>query len=218
MNSETDLLLSTAYLPPVEYMALLVTQTSINIEAHETFLKQSYRNRCNIMTANGCLSLTIPVNKPNGNKTKTKDIQIQNSEEWFTNHWRAIVSAYSGSPFFLYYKDDFEDFYSGRYNNLLEYNTLLITKVLYILNTVAEINLTDSFNSPQGLKHDYRYSISPKKSYLIEEFEEYVQVFSNKFKFVPNLSILDLLFNLGPETKEYLLGAADKIVRKSNYS
>ncbi len=122
MQTEPTILLSTAYLPPVEYMALLLKYGNAIIEKEETYPKQTYRNRCSILTANGILNLSIPVSKPNGNNTKTKDISIINSSTWYTNHWRAMSSAYSGSPFFLYYKDYLQKFFIGKYDNLLEYN------------------------------------------------------------------------------------------------
>ncbi len=198
--------MSTAYLPPIEYFALLLSENKIIIEKEETYPKQTYRNRCRILTANGILNLSIPVSKPNGNNTKTKDITIINTDRWFTNHWRAINSAYSGSPFFLYYKDDLQEFFSGRYDNLLKFNTELTIVLLNLIGISTTLTYSDSFAIPgqTNLPVDARYSITPKKEIASKNFEEYTQVFSSKFSFIPNLSIIDLLFNLGPETKEYL--------------
>lgn len=198
--------MSTAYLPPIEYMAYLLTRENVIIEKEETYPKQTYRNRCCILTANGILNLSIPVSKPYGNNTKTKDVTIINSDRWFTNHWRTISSAYSGSPFFLYYKDEFQEFFTGSYNNLLEFNTKLTNELLTLIGINCKIVYSDSFLIPgqANLPLDARYSINPKKEVESKNFEEYTQVFSTKFNFIPNLSIIDLLFNLGPETRGYL--------------
>ncbi|NQU35175.1 MAG: WbqC family protein [Bacteroidetes bacterium] len=209
MHLIPELLLSTAYLPPIEYMALIAHSKNVIIEKEESYPKQTYRNRCRIMTANGILNLTIPVLKTNGNNTKTKDIIVLNNDRWFINHWRAMCSAYSGSPFFLYYKDDIEHFFTGEYDNLLIFNTTLLNKICEIIGLDFNVLYSDSFLVPDienydNMRLDYRYSISPKIESNPVIFEHYTLVFSNKFSFTPNLSILDLLFNLGPETKGYL--------------
>ena len=204
MHTEYNILLSTAYLPPIEYMGALLKTENITIEKEETYAKQTYRNRCRILSANGILDLSIPVNKVNGNNTKTKDITILNSDRWFVNHWRAINSAYSGSPFFLYYKDDLKEFYTGKYENLLEFNTELTNKLLNLIGIVCKLKYSDLFTLPNEMSYDARYSITPKTEVDSLYYNEYTQVFSNKFSFIPNLSIIDLLFNLGPEAKEYL--------------
>lgn len=204
MQTEPTILLSTAYLPPVEYMALLLKYGNAIIEKEETYPKQTYRNRCSILTANGILNLSIPVSKPNGNNTKTKDISIINSSTWYTNHWRAMSSAYSGSPFFLYYKDYLQKFFIGKYDNLLEYNTELMKVLISLVGIDCEITYSNSFVKPNSITNDARYSVTPKKKTYINSYNKYIQVFSNKFDFIPNLSIIDLLFNLGPEAKDYL--------------
>jgi len=204
MHKKSTILLSTAYLPPIEYMALFLKYENVIIEKEETYPKQTYRNRFKIMSANGILNLPIPVNKTNGNNTKINEITISNTDLWYVNHWRAINSAYSGSPFFLYYKDDFTKFYSGKYQNLLEFNSELIAVLLSLIGIRCNISFSNSFEVPDAKSHDLRYTISPKKENKAYNYKKYVQVFSNKFEFVPNLSIIDLLFNLGPETKDYL--------------
>ena len=205
MQQESKILMSTAYIPTIEYMAIMMKYGKIIIEKDETYPKQTYRNRCKILSANGILDLSIPVNKTHGNNTKTKDITIINSSKWFTNHWRAITSAYSGSPFFLYYKDDLEGFFMGKYDNLLEFNTEFTKELLKLIRIDCEIEYSESFSTPEPESPiDVRYSITPKIEVNPKYFTEYIQVFSNKFHFSPNLCIIDLLFNLGPETKDYL--------------
>ena len=102
------ILLSTAYFPSISWIAVALQSVRVEIEIHETYLKQTYRNRCNIATASGILSLTVPVKRVNGNHTKTADIQIDNSEKWQNLHWKSIITAYNKSPYFLFYRDLFE--------------------------------------------------------------------------------------------------------------
>ena len=218
MQPKSTILLSTAYLPPIEYFTLLLGGNKVIIEKEETYPKQTYRNRCRILTANGILNLSIPVSKPNGNNTKTKDITIINSGRWFTNHWRAISSAYSNSPFFLYYKDDLQEFFSGNYDNLFEFTIELTNVLLNIIGISSTLTYSDSFVTPGQANFlvDARYSITPKKEIASKNFEVYTQVFSLKFSFIPNLSIIDLLFNLGPETKEYLTKLNQRQLKTQN--
>jgi hypothetical protein len=111
MKTKNSILLATAYLPPVQYFMAIVNADDVYIEKHETYHKQTFRNRCEIYTANGKLPLTIPVIKVNGNHTRIDEITISDQYKWQILHWRAIKIAYSNSPFFLYYKDDLSVFF-----------------------------------------------------------------------------------------------------------
>jgi len=203
-NTTNTVLLSTAYLPPIEYFYYLFKSEHIIIEQLETYPKQSYRNRCEILTGNGKLSLSIPVRKVNGNHTLSKDIALFNEDKWQLNHWRAIQVAYSASPFLLYYEDELECFFTQEHNNLFKFN-LGITKTLCsLIGFKPEISLAKTFEKNPNNCLDLRNSISPKKPSTIDHFSAYIQVFSDRYPFISNLSIIDLLFNLGPETGEYL--------------
>lgn len=198
------ILLSTAYLATVEYYGCIVKANELIIEQQEHYIKQTYRNRCLIATTNEVQSLTIPVIKVNGNHTKIKDIQITYAEKWQMVHWRAIVSAYSHSPYFLYYKDILEPFYFKKFKFLFDFNLQLLHEILNILKIDKKISLTNSFESnPLDESIDLRNSFLPKTK-SSKNFPSYIQVFSEKFEFLPNLSIIDLLFNEGPQSKEYL--------------
>ncbi len=197
-------LLSTSYLPPIEYFYHINKSDSILIEQFETFKKQSYRNRCIIYTEKGEMSLSIPVNKPNGNHTKTNEIEIAEIDNWQKNHWKAIQSAYQASPFFLYYKDDLEIFYTRKYNKLIDFNTKLLITLNELIGIEAEIVFTNDFIKPNNTGTDLRFKISPKEKPTISTFPHYTQVFSERHGFIKNLSIIDLLFNMGPETLSYL--------------
>lgn len=204
MEKPTTLLLSTAYLPPVEYFAYLLKFDEAYIEQFETYPKQTFRNRCQLYTECGKLSLSIPVNKVNGNNTKTKNIQIFYEEKWQQNHWRTIESAYVASPYFLYYKDDLVGFYKVETRDLLAFNMELTQKLSHLIGIETEIKLTTDFELHPKDSLDLRFAISPKSTPTTSHFPEYIQVFGDRYGFIPNLSIIDLLFNLGPETKTYL--------------
>lgn len=202
MRYNKNVLLSIAYLPPVSWFSMLL-KDHVQIEQHEAYQRQSYRNRCLIYTERGVLPLSIPVSKPNGNHTLITDISIYNSERWFQNHWRAFQSAYEASPYFLYYKDEFQDFYTGGFDNLFDYDKQLILKVCELLGIQPQLSFTEKFEKNPVNTQDLRNFFTPKKP-VYGSFTRYIQVFSNRHGFLPDLSILDLLFNLGSESKSYL--------------
>lgn len=197
------ILLSTAYCPPIIYMAQFIREEEILIEKEETYLKQTWRNRCSIYTDKGKLDLSIPVAKPFGNKTKTRDIQIYNFYKWNLEHWRAIQSAYNKSPFFLFYKDELEDLFQHPLNQLIEQNNRMLQLLVKLAGLPATFTYTDDFIKHPVNATDLRYILSPKRG-LDLEMPPYPQVFSEKAGFIPNLSFLDLLFNKGPESSAYL--------------
>ncbi|MGZ3865499.1 MAG: WbqC family protein [Bacteroidia bacterium] len=194
------MLLSTAYLPPIEYFRKIVSTNEILIEKHEHYVKQTYRNRCNILGPNGVQKLSIPLVNTH-DKTQVGEKKIAHAENWQKQHWRSITTAYANSPYFIYYCDELQFFYQDKYENLLEYNTELLKVLLKTLKIKAEIKFTDSFVAEA--ENDFRNSISTKTG-LQDTFKPYTQVFSGKFPFAPNLSIIDLLFNKGPEAKDFL--------------
>lgn len=201
-----NIYLSSAYLAPVEYYTKFLTEKTVFIEKHENYLKQSYRNRCSILSANGAIPLSIPVKHSSGEKTLIKDIRIADHGNWQHMHWNAIVSAYSSTPYFEYYQDDFAPFYHKKYSFLFDYNEelrILINKLLGIEK--QNILYTELYKTDLGKSDlDFREIIHPKKDYKLLDLEffpqKYYQVFSQKFGFVENMSIIDLLFNMGNES------------------
>ena len=203
-SKNRDILLSTAYLPPVLYFAHIAKARTVYLEKKETYIKQTYRNRCEIYSANGKLRLSIPVIRVNGNHTKTNDILISHRENWPSEHWRALESAYNSSPYFLYYKDALVPYFNDRATSLFEYNTRLLNTILELLELYPEIRFTETYSQADDDLVDLRNTISPDISVGKDHFPEYQQVFSEKSGFLHNLSILDLLFNEGPGALEYL--------------
>ncbi|MBI9038723.1 MAG: WbqC family protein [Bacteroidales bacterium] len=200
------LILSTSYLPPIEYFTSIINSKEVVIEQKESYKKQTFRNRCEIYSSNGKLSLSIPIIKINGHNTKTKDIKISFIENWQKNHWRAIESAYNSSPFFLYYKDDFKKFFTEKHEKLIVFNSKLLMLLFEILGINYKVKFTNEFLKYYGDDFiDKRNLISPKNNINNpQKFTSYSQVFDIKFGFISNLSIIDLIFNEGPNAIEYL--------------
>ena len=191
-------LLSTAYLAPIEYYAILLQEPNCSIELHEHFVKQSIRNRCDIYGANGKLQLTIPKQRKGSDKTIIKEIQISYKQDWQKQHWTAIQSAYNSSPFFKYYQDELQPFFEAEEKLLVDFNQKLQKVILELLQEKDNTNFTKEF------QHEGNFSDFRNHKWNSEQQEKYDQVFMEKHGFIPNLSILDLLFNLGPESGNYL--------------
>ncbi len=205
MNNTDSILLSTAYLPPVEYFALLNTFENPVIEKWENYQKQTYRNRCHIYSANGLLSLNIPIERSSGQGALISQTKIDYSVPWQVRHWRSIVSAYKSSPYFEYYQDDIYPFYQNQEEFLLyNFNKKLIDKIIKLIGIDKTPLESEVFVKEAGT-YDFRYSINPKHGNLdIIKNGQYQQVFAHKFGYIPNLSIIDLLFNEGPSSIDFL--------------
>ena len=201
-------LLSATYLGPVQYFTKFLLYDTIYLEVEENYQKQSYRNRCIILSANGVLPLTIPVTRDRP-KELTRDIRIDNTLEWQKNHWTSIESAYSSSPFFEFLADDFFPFYHRTYHFLLDFVLGLQQVVLEILDIDVPVKQTSEFvKQRDDATDDLRDSIHPKKRMQKPDPNftpaYYHQVFHERYGFIPNLSILDLLCNEGPNAENIL--------------
>lgn len=209
MTQHTSILLSTAYFAPIRYFSKLAIYPEICIEQYENFIKQTYRNRAVILGANGPIPLIVPVEKGRGQKIVIKDLQIAYDEEWQRNQWHTIFSAYNSSPFFEYYADDIEPFFRKKHKFLFDHNLQIAETILEILEISVSLNLTEDFEQVPGNCLNFREQISPKVHLINPDphfvAQPYTQVFSEKFGFVPDLSILDLLFNEGPSAHSVLL-------------
>lgn len=198
-------LLPTSYLPPISYLSACRQADELLVEVHETYPKQTIRNHCLIYGPNGVQKLSIPVNKVHGNHTPTNEIRITYDQNWQLMHWRSIETAYNNSPFFLYYRDYFEPFYLKRYDYLVDFNRRLLEEVFILLRIEKSISFSESYLEIYEQGIDLRTHFGQKRKVVQEPFVRYTQVFEERFGFIPNLSILDLIFNLGPEAIDLFL-------------
>lgn len=201
-------ILSTAYFGNIQYFTKLLIHENVLIEKHENYSKQSYRNRFEILSANGKQTLSIPIKKNDELKTSIDKIRIDYTENWQKNHLKSLESAYKSSPFYEYYFDDLFDFFNKKHENLLEHNTILTKLICETIGIKTKLDFTVDYSPILENIKDFRNSIHPKLKMQKEDFEfkivKYYQVFEEKFQFVPNLSILDLIFNEGPNSLEKL--------------
>jgi hypothetical protein len=198
-------ILPTAYFPSLNYFTEAIKADEIVIEAFETYIKQTCRNHCTIVGPNGIQKLIVPVKKPDGNHTITRDVLISDHQPWQKIHWRSIETAYSNSPFFLYYQDQFSQFYNRKFRFLLDLNTEILQCVLQVLKIKSRVTVTDNYCKQPSNVSDLRNLFGSKHPDIPIDNHRYTQVFESRHGFIPGLSILDLLFNLGPETLFYLL-------------
>jgi hypothetical protein len=196
------LLTELQYNPGIAYFQQLVRAESVLLEQQEHYIKQSYRNRCRILTAHGPKELAIPVKKGN-RKTKISELEIDYSQNWINVHWRSIRSAYGSAPFFAYYSDYLEEIYHQQPPLLWDLNLAFLRFYLRCLNIKKPILFTQSYMPGYGEDvADLRNKIHPKQNPDNLEIKAYPQVFGKQF--VPDLSIIDVLFSQGPETITYL--------------
>jgi hypothetical protein len=197
-------LLSTTYFGPVQWYQKLYRSDEAIIEACENFQKQTYRNRCIIATTQGVQALTIPVTR--GNDSTIRDVRISDHGNWRHLHWNALQSAYGESPFFEYYQDDIRPFFEKRWDFLFDFNEEIRLKVCELIDIEPTVTLTSEYSDSSDTARDYRSAINPKHPVTDPDFmpKKYYQVYLQKHGFLPNLSILDLLFNMGPESIFYL--------------
>jgi len=193
-------LLSTTYFGPIEWYQQLYRADRVLLEANESYVKQTFRNRCIIATANGRQALTVPVE--HGGSRLIRDVRISNHGSWRRQHWNALQSAYSESPFFEYYVDDLLPFFDRDYAFLYDYNFEIMQKMCELLDIHPVVEETKEWKQgeppstpPQG--EALGAAVSPLGG--TEGGAPYYQVFAHKHGFLPHLSILDLLFNMGPE-------------------
>lgn len=200
-----SVLLSSAYLAPVEYYTKLLAYDRVFVEQHDHYIKQTYRNRCTIAAPDGELALSIPTVKPDTLKCPLRDIRISDHGNWRHLHWNAIESAYNHTPYFEYYKDDFRPFYEKKYEFLADFNEELCRLVCSLIDMQPTVERTTEYRPlPSQDEDDFRERIHPKKDFRLEDPaffpQPYYQVFQERHGFLPNLSIIDLLFNMGPES------------------
>ncbi len=192
------------YLPPVSYFSALKDHNyQFFIEKQEHFVKQTYRSRASIASPDGVLDLMIPVVKGSKFHTCTKDVKISYDFKWQRLHWLSLQTCYRSSAYFEFYEDEIAQFYEKRYEYLFDYNVELTNWILLKLKQNALSNFTEEFEQNIPTELDYRGEFKKRTIHLVET-KPYFQVFSDRNQFIPNLSIVDLLFNQGPQAKAYL--------------
>ena len=201
---EKSILLEIQYLPSLQYVSKLLEYPKIYLEQHENYSKGSYRNRCHIASAQGLQRLSIPLEGGKHQQQPIREVRIANDEPWQSQHWTSIQSAYGKSPFFEHYADVFLPFYKKKYTHLWDWNWDLLQQVLPLVSMENEIKLTTQYEKKPPLEIlDLRNVISPRNKKTEKDANfispKYAQVFEEKNGFIPNLSILDLLFCTGPE-------------------
>lgn len=197
-----NILIHPTYFPNIAHFAAIDKAERVTFEMDDNFLKQTYRNRTYIYAANGKLLLNIPVIHTQKNRQRYRDVKISQDTNWQDLHWKSLLSAYSTSPFFEFYKDDLEPLFTMKTDFILDFNLKCFEVVCDCLQLDINISKTESYQKIVEDKIDFRYLVDTKMEE--PQFEPYTQVFTNKYGFINNLSILDLLFNEGPNTMIYL--------------
>lgn len=193
---------TSAYLAPISYYRALLACEEPCLEQYNNYERKTYQNRCEILSANGTIALTVPVEKSKQAKTPFKDIRIAHHTPWQQQHVKAIMSAYRNSPFYEYYIDEIQPLYEKNFTFMLDFNNELQAVILDQWDLNVPLKLTLEYY--QGLDmEDMRATFHPKTK-VDDETKPYIQVFADKVDFVPDLSILDLLFNVGPEAELFL--------------
>jgi len=199
------LLIETQYLGNIEYYARLTHHKTVLLEQHEHYVKSTYRNRCYIAMPDGPLRLSVPLARSRYQRRAIKDVRIDYSYAWQRLHWNSLCTAYRSSPYFEYYEDTFYPYYHKPFDFLLDFNQQLCAEIVELLQLPVQVNNTKSFQksyAPEANICDFRSVIHPRKTHAIGNPKyvspTYHQVFENKIGFLPNLSIIDLLFAEGP--------------------
>lgn len=199
-----NILLELHYLPSIQYFSKFLAHPTVFIEQHENYLKGSYRNRCYIVGANGLQRLSIPLKSGKNERQAIRDVQIAYTENWQTQHWTSIRSAYGRAPYFEYFADEIQPFFQKKPTFLYDFNWHLLMLLVDILQLDVDIQQTKQYEKQTTAEIiDFRNGIFPKKHRQKEDKRflpmPYAQVFEERHGFLPNLSILDLLFCTGPQ-------------------
>jgi len=204
LSTESSILLELQYLAPIQYFSKFVGHTQIYLEQCEHYKKGTYRNRCHIAGVNGMLRLSIPLKKGKNEQQSIREVQISNDTHWQSHHWHSIKSAYGNAPFFEYYVDTLQPFFKKKYTFLYDFNFELLQTINQLIGISTAVTETSEYQATPAVHIlDARNAIHPKPKYhQVDPYfqnQKYAQVFVEKTGFLPNLSILDLLFCTGPQ-------------------
>ena len=198
-----NIIIHPTYFPNIAHFVAIAHAQEVTFEMDDNFLKQTYRNRTYIYGANGMLALNVPVIHTQKNRQKYRDVKVFNEVKWQDQHWKSILSAYRTSPFFEYYEDELQSLFSKKVDYLLDFNLKCFDVICECLQLDIETSKTEVYQKNIEHTTDFRFLVNAKKE-VNQAFDAYTQVFIDKHGFIPNLSILDLLFNEGPNTVSYL--------------
>ncbi len=197
---QQPVLLSLQYLPPISWFVALAQASEVQLEQHEHYVKGSYRNRCVIGAVNGAERLSITLRKGKNQQQAIREVRIAYDEPWQIRHWRAICTAYGNSPFFEHYAELFEPFYKEKkYELLWDWNYDILLLCMKILRLKTPVLLTEKYVVNPINAVDLRNAFHPKSIGRVTDYEpvKYPQVFEDRLGFLPDLSILDLIFCAG---------------------
>ena len=199
----SNIILHPTYFPNISHFVALANADHIRFEVEDNYQKQTYRNRTYIYGANGKLALNIPVKHSHKNRQLFKDVKISNDENWQSLHWKSLQSAYRTSPFFEYFEDDLAPLFHSKQDFVLDFNFKCLEVISDCLQFDINYTVTHTYNKEIDDGIDLRFLVNARKEKEIP-FTPYTQVFSNKYAYINNLSILDLLFNEGTNALQYL--------------
>lgn len=198
-----SIIIHPTYFPNLAHFVAMANAKEVIFETDDNFLKQTYRNRTYIYGANGKLALNIPVTHTQKNRQKYRDVKIFNEEKWQSQHWKSLLSAYRTSPFFEYYEDELQPLFESKADYILDFNLKCFEVICDCLQLELNTSKSKTYKNTVENTIDFRYLVNAKKEQP-QVFDSYTQVFDSKHGFIPNLSILDLLFNEGPNALNYL--------------
>lgn len=197
------MLLHPTYFPNIAHFAAIIKNKTVCFEVCDNYQKQTFRNRTEIYAANGKLTLSVPVSYTQKNRQQTKDVLISDTDNWQLLHLKSLESAYRMSPFFEFYIDELMPVFETKFKFLLDVNLKCFELLCNALEIDNSYTLTETFEISNKKDSDYRHLVNAKKNNT-HNFKKYTQVFTEKHDYLNNLSILDLLFNEGPNTVKYL--------------
>ena len=203
MTVQMNIIIHPTYFPSIAHFVALANAEEVLLEIDDNFVKQTYRNRTYIYGANGKLALNIPVIHSQKNRQKYRDVKIFNEDKWQSLHWKSLLSAYRTSPFFEFYEDELQPLFEYKADYILDFNLKCFEVVCECLQLELNTSKTEVYKKKVEGINDFRHLVNAKKEQQYQ-FDSYNQVFSDKHGFITNLSIMDLLFNEGPNTLNYL--------------
>jgi len=195
--------LPTSYFGSIAYFQELAKHSEVFIETKEYFPKQTYRNRCDVLGGDGILSLSIPVKKPSGSKTRTDAVLLSQEENWRMRHWRSFKSAYQASPYFDHYGIEIHELLFSEEETILQFNTAITQRIIDWLDLKTKLTLTTEFQRP--VENDLRETLVAKGMHQEKQKAPYIQVFQGNNNFRKSLSVLDAILCNGPMARNLIL-------------